>query len=178
VRPGGFSVAAYDRAIRRAGRSDFNRDFTLFCRDVAEWRTTRIFREGDLYRDFPREGGIVAGGKVRTRLLNHTTFQMLRVRARGRAIRIDVTAPARAAAGVALVGRIGSEQRGRTVSRVAYRRRGGRLSVRLARPRRFSRITAVLVNADTRALGFSPRSLDWNYLTDTAPFRARVRVTR
>jgi Family of unknown function (DUF6055) len=179
VRPGGFSVAAYDRAIRAAGPSNFNRDFALFCRDVAEWRTDGAFREGSLYVDVPRQGGITAGGKVRTRRLNHTTFQLLRVRARrGRAVRLDLTAPVGAAAAVALVGRIGSERRGRVVSRISFSRRGGSLSVRLARPRRFDRITAVLVNADTRAFGFSARRFDWNYLTDTAPFRVRARVVR
>ena len=47
--------------------------------------------------------------------------------------------------------------------------------MRLGRPGRFQRITAVVVNADTRAEGFSARRLDWNYLTDTAPFRVRAR---
>ncbi len=90
------------------------------------------------------------------------------------------TSPRRPAprAALALVGRIGSEKRGRVVSRLTFKRRGGRMSVRLSRPGRFDRITAVLINADTRAFGFSARRFDWNYLTDTAPFRARVRVVR
>ena len=50
------------------------------------------------------------------------------------------------------------------------------MAARLARPGRFERITAVLVNADTREDGFSARRLDWNYLTDSAPFAARARV--
>jgi Family of unknown function (DUF6055) len=179
VRPGGFSVAAYDRAIRAAGSSDFDHDFALFCRDVAEWRTANVFREGDLYLDVPRQGGLSIGGVPRTRALNHTTFQMLRVDARGgRAVTLDVSAPEGAASGVALVGRIGSEEGGRVVSRMAYRPGGGEMSVRLRDPGRFERITAVLINADTRAFGFSARSFDWNYLTDTAPFRARARVVR
>ena len=52
------------------------------------------------------------------------------------------------------------------------------MSVRLPNPGRFSRITAVLINADSRAIGFSARLFDWNYLTDTAPFRARARLVR
>jgi Family of unknown function (DUF6055) len=179
VKPGGFSVAAYDRAIRAAGGSDFNRDFALFCRDVAEWRTDEVFREGDLYLDVPRQGGLSTAGAAKTRTLNHTTFQLLRVDARGgRAVDIDVTAPAGGAAGVALVGRIGSEERGHVVSRITFKRNGGRLSVSLGRPGRFDRITAVLINADTSAFGFSARRFDWNYLTDTAPFRARARLVR
>jgi hypothetical protein len=179
VKPGGFSVAAYDRAIRAAGGSDFNRDFARFCRDVAEWRTGDVFREGGLYLDVPRQGGLSAGGVAKTRTLNHTTFQLLRVDTRaGRAVAVDVVAPDGASAGVALVGRIGSEEGGEVVSRLAYRRNGGPLSVSLARPGRFERITAVLINADTTAFGFSARRFDWNYLTDTAPFRARARLVR
>ena len=52
------------------------------------------------------------------------------------------------------------------------------MSVRIPRPGRFSRLTAVLINADTTAVGFSARQLDWNYLSDTAPFAARARVLR
>jgi len=116
---------------------------------------------------------------TKTRTLNHTTFQLLRVHARGgRAVAVDVTAPAGAAASVALVGRIGSEEQGQVVSRITFKRNGGRLSVSLGRPGRFDRITAVLINADTRAFGFSARRFDWNYLTDTAPFRARARLVR
>jgi hypothetical protein len=179
VKPGGFAVAAYDRAIRSAGNSDFDRDFALFCRDVAEWRTDKVFREGDLYLDVPRQGGLSTGGAAQTRTLNHTTFQLLRVDAHhGRAVAVEVTAPAGDAAGVALVGRIGSEKHGHVISRIRFKRNGGRLSVSLSRPKRFDRITAVLINADTTAFGFSARRFDWNYLTDTAPFRARARLVR
>jgi hypothetical protein len=172
-------VASYDRAIRAAGGSDFNRDFARFCRDVAEWRTGLVFGEGELYVDVPRQGGLATGGTTKTRTLNHTTFQMLRVDARGgRAVTVDLAAPDGAAAGLALVGRIGSEEGGEVVSSLTYRRNGGRLSASLSRPGRFDRITAVLINADTRAFGFSARRFDWNYLTDTAPFRARARLVR
>jgi hypothetical protein len=178
VKPGGFSVGAYDRAIRHAGGSDFDRDFARFARDVAEWRTDKGFREAYLYGDVPRQGGL-APGVGRIRRLNHTTFQFLRVDAGGgRAVTLSVTAPVGAAAGLALVGRTGSERHGNVVSRFLYRRNGGSMTVRLPRPGRFDRVTAVLVNADTSAFGFSARRFDWNYLRDTAPFRARVRVVR
>ena len=55
---------------------------------------------------------------------------------------------------------------------------GGRMTVRLRRPGRFQRITAVVINADTSAEGFNARRLDWNYLTDTAPFRVRRGLVR
>jgi hypothetical protein len=177
TRPGGFSVASYEAAIRAAGRSDFSRDFARFARDLAEWRSGRRFREGRRYPDMPRQGSLPASGRSLRRSLNHATFQLLRVPVRrGRVVLARAVAPGGAAAGLALVGRIGSERRGRVVSRLHFKRRGGALAVRLPRPGRFQRLTAVLVNADFRAEGFSARRRDWNYLTDTAPFRVRARV--
>jgi hypothetical protein len=104
---------------------------------------------------------------------------MLRVHApQGRAVVVEAAAALGDSAGLALVGRLGDELHGRVVSRLSFKRNGGRMSVRLAKPGRFSRITAVLINADTTAIGFSARRFDWNYLTDTARFRARARVVR
>jgi hypothetical protein len=171
ARPGGFSVRAYEAAIGSAGGSVLGSDFTRFAAATAEWRSGAGFRESRLYPDLPRQGHLTLGEPPLTRLLNHTTYQALRVRARGgRAVRVRITAPRGSSAGLALVGRIGTERGGRTVKRVVYRRGGGTMSVRLPRPGRFSRITAVVVNADARADGFSARRLDWRYLTDMVPF--------
>ncbi len=179
TKPGGFSVSSYDSAVRAAGGSDLSRDFARFARDVAEWHTGARFREGRLYPDVPRQGSLPRNGRPLQRSLNHATFQLLRVPARGgRAVVARAVAPQGVAAGLALVGRIGSEHHGRVVSKLRYRPGGGRMTVRLGRPGRFRRITAVVVNADTRADGFSARRLDWNYLTDTAPFRVRARSVR
>jgi hypothetical protein len=179
VKPGGFSVGAYDRAIRAAGPSDFDLDFARFSRDVAEWRTDTVFPEGSLYQDVPRQGAVTLHGGETRRTLNHTTYSMLRVPVHGgRAVVLTVQAPLGDTAAVALVGRLGSEKHGHVVSRLNFNPNGGAMTVRLRRPGRFSRITAVLVNADSAAFGFSARRFDWNYLTDTAPFRARARVVR
>jgi hypothetical protein len=179
VKPGGFAVGAYDRAIRAAGSSNFDHDFARFARDVAEWRTDTVFPEGSLYPDVPRQGTLSLNGGETLRTLNHTTFEMLRVPARsGRAVVVDMTAPLGDTAAVALVGRVGGERHGRVISRLNFKRQGGPMSVRLSHPGRFSRITAVLINADTSEIGFSARLFDWNYLTETAPFRARARVLR
>jgi hypothetical protein len=177
-RPAGFSVAAYGGAIRRAGRSGFNRDFARFARDLSEWRTARIFPEGRRYPDLPRRDRLAYGGGL-TRYLNHTTFKLLRLRAaRGRAVRVILRTPARTAAALALVGRIGGEKRGRVISRIRFAPRGGRLSLKLRRPGRFDRLTAVLVNADTRQRGFDPRRFDWAYTRNHVPFRVRARLLR
>lgn len=179
ARPAGFAVAAYERAIRAAGGAGFGHDFTRFAADVAEWRTGIGFRESDLYPDVPRQGSLALGASPATRHLNHTTFSMLGVDApTGRAVAVRVTAPDGVAAGLALVGRLGSERHGRTVKAVAYSRTGGTLTARLADPARFQRITAVVVNADASAAGYSAHRLDWRYLTDDTPFEISGRIVR
>ncbi|HEX6666588.1 MAG TPA: MXAN_6640 family putative metalloprotease [Solirubrobacterales bacterium] len=178
-RPGGFSINSYETAIRGAGPSDLSHDFARFSAAVAEWRTGRGFRESDLFPDVPREGSLPLGGESLHRQLNHTTFDLLRVHAGGgRAVVLHVDGPRGVATGVALAGRIGSERRGRTVTRLVYRRGGGRLAVRLRRPGRFSRITAVVVNADAHASGFSARRLDWQYLSDRLQFEISGELLR
>ncbi len=179
AKPGGFSVASYQRALRAGGPSDFSHDFSRFAAAVAEWRTGKSFRESRLYPDPPRQGHLPLNGVGLTRLLNHTTFQLLRVRARkGRAVVVHLSAPRGTAAAVALVGRRGSERHGHPVVRLTYRPGGGPMTVRLRRPGRFERITAVIVNADARARGFSVGKLDWNYLTDGVPFEVSGGLVR
>jgi len=177
TKPGGFSVAAYNSAIEAAGSSDFSRDFARFARDLPEWRTDTVFPEGDSYPDVSRQGSLPLDGRVLSRSLNHTTFQLLHVHAHGgRAIVVNAVAPRGLAAGLALVGRTGSERDGHVISTLSFKQNGGPMDVRLSRPRRFKRLTAVLVNADTSASGFSARRLDWAYLTDSAPFRVSARL--
>ena len=126
VRPGGFSVAAYDPAIRAAGSSDFDHDFALFCRDVAEWRTDRSSARAISTSTSPARAAS-SNGAPKTRTLNHTTFQMLRVDAHsGKAVVVEVTAPVGDASAVALVGRIGSEGGGRSSRTSPKARTAGR----------------------------------------------------
>ncbi|MBS1878805.1 MAG: hypothetical protein JST31_04785 [Actinobacteria bacterium] len=179
ARPGGFAVASYERAIRTAGPSTFSHDFSRFAAAVAEWHTNEGFRESYLYPEVPRRGSLPLGGKHLTRRLNHTTFQFLRVPAQqGRAVVAQLAAPRGDAAALALVGRIGSERHGHTVTRLDYSKRGGVLTARLSDPGRFERITAVVVNADAQVHGYSARRLDWRYLTEGAPFTVGGWVVR
>jgi Family of unknown function (DUF6055) len=177
TKPGGFSVSAYDSAIEAAGSSSFNRDFARFARDLPEWRRGEAFEEGGSYPDVSRQGSLPLDGRILDRRLNHTTFQLLRLHPRGgRAISVRALAPRGIAAGLALVGRIGSERHGEVIDVLRFAPRGGTMTVRLARPGRFERLTAVLINADTSTSGFSARRLDWAYLTDIAPFRVSARL--
>jgi hypothetical protein len=177
--PDRFAIAAYERAIRAAGPSTFGRDFTRFAADTAEWRTGIGFRESCLYPDMPRQGTLVLGAPPAIRHLDHTTFSLLRVHApTGSAVEVHLEAPDGVAAGLALVGRLGSERHGRTVESTGYSEAGGRLTATLPDPGRFRRITAVIVNADAGAAGYSARHLDWRYLTEDTPLRISGRIVR
>jgi len=179
ARPEGFAVAAYEAAIHAAGGAGFGQSFTRFAADVAEWRTGIGFRESALYPDMPRQGSLELGAEAVTRPLDHTTFTMLGVPVTsGREVEVQVTAPEGVAAGLALVGRLGSERHGSTVKAVAYSRTGGTLTARLSDPGRYQRITAVVVNADASADGYSARRLDWHYLAEEAPFGISARIVR
>jgi hypothetical protein len=179
VRPAGSGVAAYEAAIGAAGHSSFGRDFTRFAADTAEWRTGTGFRESYLYPDLPRQGTLTLGAPPETRRLDHTTYRLLDVPARaGRAIEVDGEAPEGVAAGLALVGRIGSSRFGHTVVRFAYAGEGGTLSATLPDPSRFSRITAVLVNADAQTTSYDAAEHRWRYAGEEAPLRISGRVVR
>jgi hypothetical protein len=58
------------------------------------------------------------------------------------------------------------------VTHLKFLKSGGKRVLTLKRPRRFRRITAVLVNADARTSGYG--SFGWRYTRDRIPVRARV----
>jgi hypothetical protein len=179
VRPAGFGVAAYEAAIRAAGPSSFGRDFTRFAADTAEWRTGIGFRESYLYPDLPRQGMLTLGAPAETRRLDHTTYRLLGVEAQaGSAVEVDAEAPEGVAAGLALVGRIGSSRHGHTVVRFDYAEDGGALSATLPDPGRYARITAVLVNADTRTMGYDAAHHRWRYAAEEVPMKISGRIVR
>ena len=75
-RPAGFSVRAYDNAIRRPARPTSTSTSPASPATSPSGGRAAVFREGRLYPDFPRQGSLAAGA-VSRRHLNHTTFQML-----------------------------------------------------------------------------------------------------
>jgi hypothetical protein len=127
----------------------------------------------------PRQGTLTLDGTPQTRHLNHTTFTLIRVpAAEGSAVEVHVTAPEGIAAGLALVGRVGTGRDGRTVKSVDYREAGGELVARLPDPGRFRRITAVVVNADTQIEGFDPVEEAWHYTGNDEPFEVSGTLVR
>ena len=120
VRPGGFSVAAYDRAIRAAGRLRLRprlRPLLPRRRRVAH---DDVFREGDLYLDVPRQGGLSSAARRDADAQPHDLPAAAGRRPRRQGASPSTSAPRPATPpAVALVGRIGSEERRR--SRLADR---------------------------------------------------------
>lgn len=179
ARPEGFAVAAYEAALQAAGGSTFGHEFTSFAADVAEWRTGIGFRESALYPDMPREGTLTLGAAPTTTSLRHTTFSLLGVPVQsGRAVEVHVTAPSGIPAGLALVGRTGSELHGQTTENIDYSEGGGELVATLPDPGRFQRITAALVDADTAISGYDAEQRAWRYRTGAEPFRVSARIVR
>ncbi len=177
AQPPGFGVAAYEAALRANGGFTFGHEFTRFAADVAEWRTGIGFRESYLYPDMPRQGTLTLDGAPQTRRLNHTTFSLIRIPpTEGAEVEVHVKAPEGIAAGLALVGREGSELHGTTVKAIDYRETGGELVARLPDPGRFRRITAVLVNADTQISGWEPFEEVWDYTGNDEPFEVSAEV--
>ena len=174
---GDLAVRSYDAAIRDAGPSDFTLDFSRFARDLAEWRTDTAFPEGSLYPDVERQGTLPANGAKRNRVLDHTTYRLLRVRpANAKSLRVEAVGRPGIATGLAVVGRIGGQTDGTVVSDLALKRRRGTMRVQIARPGRFDRITVVLVNPDADVNGFGLR--DWRYTGDHDRVAVRARLIR
>ncbi len=128
----------------------------------------------------PRQGRLPLDGQPLTRSLNHTTFALLRVRADGgRAVAVRATGAARGStpawpwSGASAANATGTPSPASTTAAAA----ASSTSASATRGR-FSRITAVVVNADAAANGFSARRLDWRYLTDRIPFEVRGRLIR
>ena len=171
--PADFAVAAYDRAIRAAGGSGFEREFLRFAAASAEWRTGYGgFPDAAQYPDVKRKGSLGAGSE-REFKLDHTAFRMLDVHAGGqREITLKVRAEDGVRSGVALVARDGSPTAGAVVKRARYLSKGGSGRVTLDSPTEFERITAVVVNADARVRG--QKVADWDYRKDNRRFTVKL----
>jgi hypothetical protein len=169
TRPQHLAVKAYDRAIRAApGDRDWLSEYVRFAAATAEWRSTSAFPDSAQYPDVRRTGTLATSRPNYARYsLNHTTYRIADVPDRsGAALKLELRGPRGVALGLALVGRIGDGPGARVISVVRELPRGGVGSVRLLRPGRFSRISAVLINADIATRGFSSRQGDWIYPGD------------
>jgi hypothetical protein len=175
--PASFAVGAFDRAIQDRGGPDFATSFSAFSAATAEWQAQNSgFPEGSHYLvDVARSGTANVNGAGGTVKLNHTTFALLDVEpVAGNRVKLGVAAPAGTVSALALVGREGGVPGGIMTEVVKTLPSGGSSSVTIENPSRFSRLTAVLINADSRLSGASDLTGDWIYGRDNQPYYARV----
>jgi hypothetical protein len=178
TKPVGFSLKTLERSVHAARGLTLAREFARFAAATAEWRTPGVFPyiDAPLYPDIKRRGKLHAGQFIKRRL-SHLGFLLMRVRPRHvRRIRLVAGAGKGTKAAFALVCRIGSVGAGRVVIKLKFAKRGGIRAVRLRRPGRCRRITAVLINADPRQAGFLFG--DWFYRHDHEPFAATLALKR
>jgi hypothetical protein len=171
--PQSFAIAAFDGSIRKLGGAGFEDEFDRFAAASAEWGAQNSgFPEGNVYPDVKRAGTSTVNGAGATTRLNHTTYALRDVPITAAArIKLAASAPAGTAAAVALVGLAGG---GISTTVLREMPKGGIGSVTLENPSQFSRVSAVLVNSDTRLDGSIPGLGDWTYLRDDQPFYRRV----
>ena len=137
TKPGGFSVAAYDSAIEAAGGSDFSRDFARFAaRPARVAHRLGLPRGPTPTRTSPARAACrsAAGCSIASSTTPPSSCCACTPAAGGRSSSRRC-APRGIAAGLALVGRTGSERHGRVVSMLDFSRNGGRMTVRLAHGR-------------------------------------------
>jgi hypothetical protein len=172
-----FHLGSLDDELRGRG-SSFAGEFARFAAANAEWSTGGSgFTASSAWVDVERVGSL-AEGEPATVSLDHTTFALLDVPVRsGDPLALDAALPAGLTGAAALVGR--PADGGPPVVELAEARSGGDVRVRLRDPGRFSRVTAVLVNADAERVSGEPSSAgDWTYRRDDQAIRARVTVER
>ena len=174
-----FAPDAYTSGITAFGGSGFVDEFNRFSAAAAEWRVPGSGFP-DTYPDVPRAASLATGGTTVSRSLDHTTFDLLSVQLGTPAppfIRLSGTLPAGLKGAVALVGRTGTADGGTATRQLAQLASGGTTTVDLADPAVFSRITAVLSNADpavNEAKPWHTGRQDWNWTKDNQTLTARV----
>ena len=163
TKPRSFAPGAYDASLRTHGTTFFNA-FTRFAADTAEWHSSAgPFEEGSTWPEIPRAKTLSMGAATTTHL-DHTGYSLLSVKpSSDPRIRLVGTLPAGTAGAFALVGRQGPAGAGTIEVQMRRLPAGGRGRVELANPSRFSRITAVLVNASVVQDGFRPDIGDWDF---------------
>ncbi len=174
--PASFVPSLIDGEL--AGRSTFFDEFVDFAVGHAEWRLAGSGFGGDAgAAEVERVATLAGGDDPATVSLDHTTFALYDVPvADAEALELRARAPEGTRAAVALVGRVGDPVDGRVEVQVQRLPQGGEARVGLGDASRFSRVTAVLVNADVTLNDPPklPRSYEWSFARDGQPFSARV----
>ena len=174
--PPSFAPGAYDRALRSRG-SSFAEAFAEFTADTAEWRASNSpFEEGNTFPDVQRVRNIALRPDVggAQGMLDHTAYLLIDVPPTDvERLKLVMEINSGTSAALALVGREGDPVGGTVTTSVTRLRRGGTGIAVLENPSRFDRITAVVMNSDTKQRGYSRLLGDWIWRND-----ARALVVR
>ena len=172
VRPASFAIASYDASIRAHGGRGFFDEFSRFAAATAEWQQPGSgFPDGPAYPDVQRVGALATDARSASLRLDHTAFADLDARASGtQPVKLIVSAPRGTASAFALVGR-GS---GGVASALYELPHGGTAAVSLSDPAAYSRLTAVVVNADGSERGYSQSRADWAYRKNGQSYSVRL----
>jgi hypothetical protein len=177
TKPPSFAPAAYDATLRARGIS-FADAFARFAADTAEWRSTAGgFEEGPTWPDIQRASRttLIPDGTGVTGRLDHTAFALINVEPTQDArIKLVASLPRGTRGAFALVGRAGPPESGAPTVALIRAPHGGQTSVAMDEAGRFSRVTAVLVNADISQGGFSQVNGDWDFTKDGQEIAAHV----
>ena len=175
--PPSFGPLAFNRALIDHG-SNFFRAFTHFAADTAEWRSSAgPFEEGRTWPDVRRASkkALVPGTLLRGEL-DHTAYALHNVSAGdAKRLRLVGRLPHGVPGAFALVGRTGPVTSGSVEVHLQRLPAGGRARVTVQHPGRFSRLTAVLINAAIAQDGFRPDLGDWDFSrSDGKPVSALI----
>ena len=182
-----FAPDAYEAALRPHGRDVFD-VFSGFAADTAEWRLVNgPFEEGGEGNGFPEVQRALRGAKLPPQTatgqrndyveggIDHLSYALFDIDTRGEdAITIGATFRRGVKGAIALVGRTGDDRGGAATVRITRLPRGGAGRVRLENASGFTRVTAVLINGDTRKSGYSQDIGDWVWLGDDEPITMAV----
>ena len=183
-RPKSFAPGAYDLALRAKGTS-FYAAFAAFATATAEWRASNsAFAEGATFPDIQR----VADSRTRRPIvlrpdlggaagrLAHTAFILMDVSAASSLprLKLAVDTPRGTRMAIALVGRTGDETSGVSSEFITLLPHGGPGTVTVDNPGRYTRLTAVVINADASAKRFSTVLGDWVWQRDAGVVNVRA----
>ena len=159
--PRRLSAPAYDAAIGRPGA--FESEFSQFAVATAEWNAVGTPWPGaSTYPDVRRTGTLQADGARSSVALDHTAFALFDVPVtQAQRLLLHAEAPSGLAGAVALVGRPAQAAEGPVVAS-AFLSPDGDATVHLDDPARFTRLTAVAVNADAQSPPGRGSSAAWH----------------
>ncbi len=174
-----FVPASIEGAFAASGASFFD-EYVHFAAAHPEWATPSSgFPDASGYPDVDRSGTLGTDGSTLSTVLDQTSFRLYDVPVRpGTSLTVRAAAPPGLQAAVALVGRRGAAPDATVDTALKELPGGGQGEVTLADPGRYSRITAVLVNADaSRASENRDAGGRWVFTRDAQPFTATAAIS-